>query len=308
MNPEDGKVLLTGGTGFIGARLLTALNQKGFSVRCIVRGDPGRLGSECETVIGDLLDADSLPAAMEGVDTAYYLVHSMGAGRSGFEERDRQAAKNFVAAADKAGVRRIIYLGGLGEVGEGLSHHLASRQEVARILQSCRARTTILRAAVIIGAGGASYEIIKSLVEVLPVMITPRWVSTRAQPIAVTDVIGYLVGCLEEERTAGETFDIGGPEILTYRDMMEKFAAIEKLWNFIIPVPFLTPKLSSYWVGLFSSVKSSIAMPLIEGLKNEVICRDNRIRDLVPIPLTRYEEAVKKALAEERFLKSSKRT
>jgi uncharacterized protein YbjT (DUF2867 family) len=253
-----------------------------------------------EAVVADLLEPLSLDAALAGVDTAFYLVHSLAAGRAGFEQRDRQAAENFVTAADKSGLRRVIYLGGLGETGSGLSEHLASRLEVAEILRSGRLSTTVLRAAIIIGAGGASYEIIKALVERLPVMITPRWVSTRCQPIAVDDVIRYLAGCLREERTAGGVFDIGGPEILSYRDMMERFARLRGKRLLIVPVPLLTPKLSSYWVGLVTPVKPSISMPLIEGLRNEVVCRDTRLRDLLPFPLTPFDEALRRALDEER--------
>ncbi len=212
--------------------------------------------------------------------------------------------KNFVAAANAAGVERTIYLGGLGETGDNLSHHLASRLEVAEILRSGNFKTTFLRAAVIIGYGGASYDMVHSLVKRLPVMITPRWVSTRNQPIAVSDVIAYLAGCLEESATVGDTFDIGGPKILTYKEMMERFAAIEGKKILIIPVPVLTPKLSSYWVGLVTPVKSAIAIALIEGLKNEVICRDNRIRDLIPFRLTPFDEALTTALAEQRKEKS----
>jgi uncharacterized protein YbjT (DUF2867 family) len=298
MNSGEGTVLVTGATGFIGSRLIRALLQEGFRVRCLVRRSSDSLPVQVEQVEGDLLKPSTLPAAMQGIDTAFYLVHSMGGKRSGFEERDRKAAGNFSAAAGTARIRRVIYLGGLGEVAANLSEHLASRLEVGKILMSGRFSTTILRAAVIIGAGGASFEMIRSLVERLPVMITPRWVSTRCQPIAVKDVIGYLLGCLRDERTAGEIFDIGGPEILSYREMMEHFARIRGRINLIIPVPFLTPRLSSYWVGLITTVKPSISMPLIEGLKNEVICRDDRIRQLIPMKLATYDEAVGQALAE----------
>lgn len=291
-------ILVTGANGFIGRRLVAALLQKGHRVRCMVRR-PTDLPAGAQQVPGDLLKPESLAAAFDGVTTAYYLVHSMGAGRGNFAQQDRQAAYNFVAAADKAGLQRAIYLGGLGETGDNLSHHLASRLEVAAILQTGHFSTTFLRAAVIIGYGGSSYEMVHALVRRLPVMITPRWVSTRNQPIAVADVIGYLVGCLEEPHTAGQTFDIGGPDIMTYKEMMERFAALEgkRLW--IIPVPVLTPKLSSYWVGLVTPVKSAVAIALIEGLKNEVICRDNRIRELVPIPLTAFDDAIRTALAEQ---------
>jgi uncharacterized protein YbjT (DUF2867 family) len=291
-------ILVTGASGFIGRRLVTALLQHGYRVRCMVR-KPTDLPAGVEQVHGDLLKPDSLPAVLEGITTAYYLVHSMGAGKGDFAEQDRQAARNFVASADAAGLQRAIYLGGLGETGDNLSHHLASRLEVANILQTGHFSTTFLRAAVIIGFGGSSYEMVHSLVKRLPVMITPRWVVTRNQPIAVADVIGYLVGCLKEPKTSGGTFDIGGPDIMTYKEMMERFAALEgkRLW--IIPVPVLTPKLSSYWVGLVTPVKPAIAIALIEGLKNEVICRDNRIRELVPIRLTPFDEAIQTALAEQ---------
>jgi len=293
-----GKILITGASGFIGRRLTKALLAEGADLRCLLRR-AAPLPTGAETAIGDLLEPDTLPAAMEGIDTAYYLVHSMAGGRAGFEARDRTAAVNFSKAAAAVGGRRVIYLGGLGETGGDLSEHLKSRLEVGEILRSAPFATTFLRAAVIFGAGGASFEMIRSLVEHLPIMITPRWVSTKCQPIAVGDVISYLTGCLHEERTAGDTFDIGGPEILTYREMMERFAAIEGRRMLIIPVPVLTPKISSYWIGLVTPIKPSIAMPLIEGLANEVICRDNRIRELLPFRLTPYNESVKIALSEE---------
>jgi uncharacterized protein YbjT (DUF2867 family) len=293
------RILVTGATGFIGKRLVQALVAEGYPVRCLVRRKGG-VAAGAEVAHGDLLAPETLPPALEGVGTAYYLVHSMGA-RGEFAEKDRTAAANFVRAADAAGTRRIIYLGGLGEAGQGLSHHLASRLEVGRILSGAKGAVTFFRAAIIIGAGGASFEMIRALVDRLPVMVTPRWVETRCQPIAVGDVIGYLAGAAAEERTAGATFDIGGPEILTYREMIRRFAVMRgrPIFPIIIPVPVLTPKLSSYWVGLVTPVKASIAMPLIEGLKNEVICRENRIREILPLPLTPYDEAVKIALAEE---------
>jgi uncharacterized protein YbjT (DUF2867 family) len=295
------KVLVAGASGFIGQRLVKALLAAEVPVRCLVRRE-SQLPDGVEIVKADLLEPLTLPAALEGVDTVYYLVHSMAAGRSGFERRDRQAAENFTRAATQAGVRRVIYLGGLGETGPELSGHLQSRLEVASILQSGSFATTFLRAAVIFGAGGASFEMIRSLVEHLPLMITPRWVSTRCQPIAVDDVIRYLTGCLQEERTSGGTFDVGGPDILSYREMMERFAAIEGRKLYIFTVPVLTPKLSSYWVGLITPVKASIAMPLIEGLASEVICRENSIHELIPFRLTPYEESVRIALEEEKNL------
>jgi uncharacterized protein YbjT (DUF2867 family) len=308
MGERATRVLLTGATGFIGGRLLPALDAAGFTVRCLVR--PGErlvprapLSSPPEVVTADLLDAGSLPAALAGMDVACYLVHSMG-GRSireidAFAERDRRAAGNFLAAAEAAGLGRIVYLGGLGETGDHLSHHLASRLEVARILQSgARVSTTALRAAVIIGAGGASFELLRHLVERLPVMTVPRWIDTRCQPIAVDDVVAYLVGCLREPATAGLSLDIGGPEIITYRGMMEIYARVRGLRRLIVAVPVLTPRLSAWWINLMTPVPAGVVYPLVEGLRNEVICRENRIRDLVPIALTSMEAAICTALTE----------
>jgi len=300
MEPSRGTVLVTGATGFIGRRLVSALADEGFRVRAMVRRPEAVAPEGVEAVVADLLEPLSLDAALDGVDTAFYLVHSLAAGRAGFEQRDRQAAENFVTAADKSGLRRVIYLGGLGETGSGLSEHLSSRLEVAEILRKGRLSTTVLRAAIIIGAGGASYEIIKALVDRLPLMITPRWVSTRCQPIAIDDVIKYMTRCLRDERTSDGTFDMGGPEILSYRQMMERFALLRGKRLLIVPVPLLTPKLSSYWVGLVTPVKPSISMPLIEGLRNEVVCRDSRLRDLLPFSLTPFDEALRRALDEER--------
>ena len=308
MADRPARVLLTGATGFIGGRLLPALDAAGFSVRCLVR--PGEklaprrpLLRRPEVVTADLLDPASLPAALEGMEAAYYLVHSMGGRKIGeieaFAERDRRAATNFLAAAAGAGLARIVYLGGLGETGANLSHHLASRLEVARILQSGeRVRTTALRAAVIIGAGGASFELLRHLVERLPVMTVPRWVDTRCQPIAVDDVIAYLAGCLATPATAGLSLDIGGPEITTYLGMMRIYARVRGLRRLILPVPLLTPRLSAHWINLVTPVPAGVVYPLVEGLRNEVICRDNRIRDLVPIPLTPMNAAICTALTE----------
>jgi uncharacterized protein YbjT (DUF2867 family) len=307
MDKSQTRVLLTGPTGFIGGRLLHALDEEGFRVRCLVRLSEtltikAPLQREPEVMYADLLQPETLPQAMEGIDAAYYLVHSMG-GRSiaetkAFEERDRKCATNFLKAAEAAGVKRIIYLGGLGETGKELSKHLASRQEVANILQAGTVKTTALRAAVIIGAGGASFEILRYLAERLPVMMCPRWVNTRSQPIAVQDVITYLIGCLKEPATSGLTLDIGGPDIISYREMMLIYARVRGLHRFIFTVPVLTPRLSAYWINLMTPVPAGIVFPLVEGLKNEVICRDNRIRDLIPTDLMTMEEAVCTALAE----------
>jgi uncharacterized protein YbjT (DUF2867 family) len=230
------------------------------------------------------------------------MVHSMGGRTIGenkvFAERDRIAAENFTQAADKAGVNRVIYLGGLGETGDQLSKHLASRQEVAQILSSGRAQTTELRAPNIMGAGGAPFEMLRSLVERLPVMVCPRWIETRAQPIDIRDMVQYLIGCLREPTTAGLSLDVGGPEVLSYRDMMEIYARVRGLKRLIITVPVLTPRLSTYWVNMVTPVPSGIVNPLVEGLRNEVICRDNRIHELIPIELTPFEQSICNALQE----------
>ncbi len=302
------KILLTGATGFIGKRLLYKLDESGYRVRCMVRSSekfslPLPLEREPEIVYGDILKPETLDKAMEGIETAYYLVHSMG-GQSPrkfleFEASDRSAARNFISAADKAGVMRIIYLGGLGDVQDHLSHHLASRQEVGRILQSGRCKTTILRAAVIIGAGGAGFEIIRYLVERLPVLLCPKWVYTMNQPIAVENVMDYLHGCMENPDTAGKSFDIGGPQILEYADLMQIYARTRGLKRTIIGVPFFSTKLSSYWVNLITPVPAGIVFALAEGLKNEAVCRENLIREMVPVHLLPMDQAICNALAEE---------
>ena len=301
------RVLLTGATGFVGGRLLKTLAEEEIGVRCMVRS-PARLryrslaDGRVEIAVGDLLKAGSLDKALEGIEVAYYLVHSMGGRTIGenkvFAERDRRAAQNFIRAAEQEGVERIIYLGGLGELGGNLSKHLASRQEVAEILQSGKVKTTVLRAPNIMGAGGAPFEMLRYLVERLPVMACPRWIETRCQPIDIRDMVAYLIGCLREPKTAGLSLDVGGPDIVTYRTMMETYARVRGLRRLIVTVPFFTPKLSTYWVNLVTPVPSGVVNPLVEGLRNEVICRDNRIRELIPIPLTPLEVSICNALQE----------
>lgn len=307
MNQNSSRVLLTGVTGFVGGRLLPLLQSNGFETRCLVRSGrrlPAAMGSDpsVKFVEGDLLKRDSLLRALEGMEAAFYLVHSMG-GKSVFHyldyiERDIRAAENFLEAAEKAGVGRIIYLGGMGEMGGDLAEHLSSRQKVGQILQSGRVQTTVLRAANIIGAGGAPFEMLRYLAERLPVMVCPRWIDTRCQPIAVQNVIEYLVGCLKEPGTAGESYDIGGPDIITYREMMLIYARVRGLRRLIISVPVLTPYLSAFWINLVTPVPAGVVMPLVEGLKNEVVCRDNRIRELVPLRLISMREALCEALTQ----------
>jgi uncharacterized protein YbjT (DUF2867 family) len=306
----DGRVLLLGATGFIGRRLLTELTRRHFKLILLVRSTEKiqpliPRGADVEVIKGDLLSGEGLEQALDGADCAYYLVHSMG-GRSitvnlEFAERDKKAARKFVKAANASGLKRVIYLGGLGEAGEGLSEHLRSRAEVAKILSSGKAKATVLRAAVIIGAGGASFEMLRYLVERLPIMICPKWIDTRIQPVAVKDVISYLVGCLENPDTAGKTFDICGPEVLTYREMMQEYAEARGLARrLILSVPVLTPQLAAYWVDLVTPVPSGIAHPLIEGLKTEVVCQEDRIDKYVPVERTPFNEAVKAAFREEK--------
>jgi uncharacterized protein YbjT (DUF2867 family) len=276
-------------------------------VRCLVRS-PERLRErlfpeeEVEIVTGDLLKPGTLDKVLDGVEVAYYLVHSMGGRTIGenkvFAERDRSAARNFIRAADKAGVSRVIYLGGLGETGDQLSKHLASRQEVGEILSSGRGQATELRAPNIMGAGGAPFEMLRYLVERLPVMVCPRWIETRCQPIDIRDMVNYLLGCLREPATAGLSFDVGGPDIVTYREMMEIYAKVRGLKRLIITVPVLTPRLSTYWVNMVTPVPSGVVNPLVEGLRNEVVCRENRIRELIPMELTTLEQSICIALQE----------
>ena len=307
---ESDRVLILGATGFIGSRLIPELQKRHVRLRLLAR-DPSRISfrsfeeKDVDIVKGDLLTGEGLREALEGIHTAYYLVHSMG-GKSLFKnseyaEQDKQVARNFIERANISGLRRLIYLGALGEKTDLLSEHLQSRAEVADILSSGKPLPTVLRAAIIIGAGGASFEMLRYLVERLPVMVCPKWVETRIQPIALSDVLAYLVGCLVNSETAGQTFDIGGPEILTYREMMQGYAEARGLARrLIFNVPFLTPLLSAYWVDLVTPVPSGIAHPLIEGLKNEVICRDSRIDKYIPIHKTPFREAVKTAFSEER--------
>jgi uncharacterized protein YbjT (DUF2867 family) len=297
-------ILVTGATGYVGGRLIPSLLQAGYPLRAMGRSveklscRPWAHHPHVQLVKGDVLDASSLEAAAAGCDAAYYLVHSMIAQKGRFAEADRAAACNMVAAAEAAGIKRIIYLGGLAEAKHGnLSEHLTSRIEVARILQSGRVPTTDLRAPMILGSGSASFEIMRYLVEHLPVMTTPRWVRSLNQPIAISNVIGYLVGCLEHPETAGETYDIGGPDIMTYHRLLEIYAEEAGLRKrVIIPVPVLTPTLSAYWIRFISPVPAAIALPLTEGLTSDAVCRDERIREIIPQRLLTCREAIRIAL------------
>ena len=298
-----GTVLVTGATGYIGGRLVPRLLAEGYRVRAMTR-DAGRLRDvpwvgDVEVVQADALSADDVRRAMAGIDVAYYLVHSIDHG-AGFEEADRRAATAFGDAAREAGVRRIVYLGGLSPQGEELSPHLRSRREVGDILLASGVPTAVLQAAVILGSGSASFEMLRYLTERLPAMITPRWVRTRIQPIAVRDVLRYLVGCASLPPDVSRRFDIGGPDVLTYAEMMQRYAAVAGLRRrVIVPVPVLTPSLSAHWVNVVTPVPSAIAKPLVRSLAHEVVCREHDIAAHVPDPpegLLGFDESVRLAL------------
>ncbi|WP_027715857.1 SDR family oxidoreductase [Desulfuromonas sp. TF] len=296
-------VLVAGATGYIGGRLVPRLLEAGHRVRAVVR-TPAKLDDRpwshhpaLEVVRGDLLDRESMMEAARGCRAAYYLVHSMQSQVSDFADTDRRAARNMADAAAAGGVERIIYLSGLGEEDNGLSRHLRSRTEVARILGEGPVPVTVFRAAMIIGSGSASFEILRYLMDRLPVMITPRWVSTLCQPIGVRNVLHYLIACLDVPETIGQTFDIGQEEVITYRRLMEIYAEEAGLpRRLIIPVPFLTPRLSSYWIHLVTPLPAALARPLAEGLSNPVVCRDFRIRELIPQQLLDCREAIRRAM------------
>ncbi|WP_405180701.1 NAD(P)H-binding protein [Nocardia sp. NBC_01377] len=288
-------VLVAGSTGFIGGRLCPALEEAGHTVRAMTR-HPDTYRGAGTPVRGDVGDPQSLRAAMDGTEAAYYLVHSLAA--ADFERRDAEAARNFGRAAAEAGIGRIIYLGGLGEDGDQLSAHLRSRREVEGLLGTAGVPVTTLRAGIIVGHGGISWEITRQLVEHLPAMVTPRWVRTRTQPIAVDDVIRYLVGVLDREEATGRTFDIGGPDVLEYIDMLRRVAAIEGRPLLVVPVPLLSPRLSSAWLSLVTDVDNRTGRSLVDSMVNEVLVRDTAIRELVPFEPIGYDEAVLRALAE----------
>ena len=294
-------VLVTGATGYIGGRLVARLLEAGLKVRCLVR-DPARLQGrpwlgQVEVVVGDCLSADTLATVMLGIETAFYLVHSMAGGHD-FEQRDVLAARNFATSARTAGVGRIIYLGGLGDPDSALSSHLRSRQETGAALSETGVPVTEFRAAVIVGSGSLSFEIIRYLTERLPVMICPRWLYTRAQPIAIRNVLDYLVAALETEASVGRIIEIGGAEVLTYGDMLRGYARARGLKRWLVPVPVLTPRLSSYWVHLVTPIPSVIARPLVQGLRNDVVVRDHSAREIFPqIQPFDYATAVRLALA-----------
>ncbi|RAW45137.1 NADH-binding protein [Halorubrum sp. 48-1-W] len=295
------RVLVTGATGFVGRRLVPALLERGHEVVTIVRdADDYSPPAGVRVVEGDLLEPETLPPAFridgEPVDAAYYLVHSMDGG-PGYEERDRNCARNFAETASAVGVSRVVYLGGLGEDRDGLSEHLRSRREVERVLAEGSYALTTLRAAIVIGAGSASFEVIRGLASRLPVMVTPKWVDTPCQPIAIDDVVAYLVGTLETPETAGNTYEIGGPEVLTYAEILRRTRRQFGHNLRIVRAPVLSPGLSARWLRLVTDVDPYLARSLVEGLRNTVVAEDDRIRELIPLELTSFDLAVARALA-----------
>ena len=296
------RIMVFGATGYIGSHLVPALVQGGFTVRAAARRIEvlkARGWEGVELTSADALDPGSLDPALSGCDIAYYLVHSMASG-SRFSELDRRAADHFRAAAERAGIRRIIYLGGLQPPGAAGSAHLASRRETGERLRGGAVPVTEIRAGVIVGAGSAAFEVIRDLVYHLPVMVTPRWVQSRTQPIALDDLIAYLVRLPDTPQTEGRTFDVCGPETLQYEELIRQFAEAVGKRPLILRLPVLTPRLSSYWLDLVTAVPASVARPLIDGLKHDLLGDDRPIRALIPIPLHTYREAVIEALRAER--------
>ena len=295
--------LVTGATGYIGGRLVPELLAAGHRVRVMSR-NPERLrdhpwAERVETMRADATDADEVAAACAGVDVVYYLIHALGNGPA-FEETDRRTAQVMARAARDAGVGRLVYLGALEPEGEELSPHLRSRTEVAQIMLDSGVPTAVLRAAVVLGSGSASFEMLRYLTERLPVMVTPRWVQSRIQPIAIRDVLRYLVGCATLPPSVHRCFDIGGPDVMDYAEMMQRYAAVAGLRRRrILPVPFFTPSLSSHWVGVITPVPAGIARPLVESLRNTVVCREHDIAEHVPDPpegLLGFDAAVRLAI------------
>jgi uncharacterized protein YbjT (DUF2867 family) len=294
------RILLAGGTGYVGGHLLRALEETGRPLRCLARKPEvlrPRVSDSTEVVRGDVLELSSLNEAMRDVHTAYYLVHSMAAG-GGFEERDRLGAENFARAARENGVKRIIYLGGLGVTGE-LSSHLASRQEVGEILRGSGVPTIEFRASIIIGSGSLSFEMVRALVEKLPVMITPRWVRSRAQPISIEDVLAYLSKALDLADDNSYVFQIGGSDQVSYRDIMREYARQRGLRRIMIPVPVLTPRLSSLWLGLVTPLYARVGRQLIEGVRNDTVVEDDIAMSVFDLRPKGIREAISRALLNE---------
>jgi uncharacterized protein YbjT (DUF2867 family) len=295
---ESLSVLVTGATGFVGSRLVRALAAEGHQVKAMTRR-PDDYAGPADPVAGNVFDPGTLAEPMAGVDIAVYLVHSLD--DNDFERKDAEAAKGFGLAAAASGVRQIVYLGGLGKDDDELSPHLRSRREVEKLLGSSGVPVTVLRAAIVVGAGGISWEMTRQLVKNLPAMVVPRWADTRTQPIAIDDVIRYLVGVIGVEKTYGQVYEIGGADRLTYVQMLQQAAEVINGRRVpIVTVPVLTPRLSSYWIGLVTNVDATTAGNLIDSMSTEVLQTDYAIQDIIPgEPLT-YREAVERALAEDK--------
>ena len=294
------KALLTGATGCIGGRLLAALEARGYPVRCMTRRPEalaGRAGARTSVVRGDCLDPASLPDALAGIDTAYYLVHSMG-GTADFEAQDRAAARNFGAAARTAGVRRIVYVGGLGSAA-GLSRHLRSRQETGEVLRESGVPVIELRSGIVLGAGSLSFELIRALVERLPVMICPSWVRTPTQPIALADLVAYLVAVLDRPHGESRVFEVGGADVVSYGRIMHEYAWQRGLRRWLIPVPLLTPHLSSLWLGLTTPVYARVGRELVDGLRTATVVSDAAALAAFPVRPLGLRQAVARAIEEE---------
>ena len=288
------KVAVLGATGVIGRALVPVLAETS-DVVAVSRRAAFPTPTRVRAVAADVADAGALRRVLEGVDVVYYLVHSLGA--PDFSERDRRAALNVAREAERAGAAQIVYLGGLGDDRPDLSRHLRSRAETAEALAAAGVPVTTLRAAMVVGRGSAGFETIVALVDRLPAMLAPRWVSTPTQPIGLADVLRYLVGVAGHPAALGQSFDVGGPEVLTYREMIERIARIRGRRPLLVEVPTLTPRLSSYWLHLVTPARAGVARPLVEGLRNPTVSRDDRIRRLFPFPLTPFDDAAREALS-----------